>query len=80
MYAWYVVKNNKIYYIYLALFPGPAQLSVTFLYCIQVTESWVRPENEANIYLVWLVCFSLLFSYAKNCSYRHYSNKIVDPI
>ena len=61
----YVVKNKKIYYIYLALFQGPAQLSVAFLYCMQVTESWVGPGNEANIYLVWLVCFSLLFSYVR---------------
>ena len=38
--------------IYIASFPGPAQLSVAFS-----TESWAGPGNEASIYIhTWWWC------------------------
>ena len=39
--------------IAIALFPGPAQLSVGYNMVLQAMESWVRPGNEANIVLVF---------------------------
>ena len=34
-------------YVFLALFPGPAQLSVTYI-VLEATESWVGPGNVAT--------------------------------
>ena len=37
----------------IAMFSGPAQLSIAYSTVLQAMESWAGPENMANVAMYW---------------------------